>query len=179
MGRSTRVGSQPAGRGTALSGEGAAPATTDPGATTGTEDVQSGLDAAQQIGEFGLGGLTLPGFDPAAVQAQEIHELMRKQVLTAAQTAGQLGTSSHAIHHILERVPLAQNLYQARLAGTKREELKRRLPRVALAQLARHSSQAETARRFSVSNHMVAALRKEYGLPAPPRGNHAVLATDP
>ncbi|MEU9014716.1 hypothetical protein AB0D12_34205 [Streptomyces sp. NPDC048479] len=124
-------------------------------------------------------GLALPGFDPAAVQARDIHELMRKQGLTAAQTADRLGTSSHVIHHILERVPLAQNLYQARLAGTKREELKRRLPRVVLAQLGRRYSEAEIARRFSVSNHMVAALRKEYGLPAPPRGNRAVLATDP
>jgi hypothetical protein len=129
-----------------------------------------------------LDGLTLPGFDPAAVQARDVHELMRGQGLTVAQRAGRLGTSSHVLHHVLERVPLAQNMYQARLASTMREELKRRLPRAVLAQLGRRYSESEIARRFNTSNHMVARIRKEYGLPAPPMGTvpfcHATSETD-
>ncbi|MEU2425520.1 hypothetical protein ABZ619_31695 [Streptomyces sp. NPDC007851] len=121
-------------------------------------------------------GLVLPGYDPAVIQVQSVHHLMQEEGLTAPQTATLLSTSSHAIIHLLEDNPLPQNQWQARIAGLMREELKGRLPQPELARLAQLYSESEIARRFNTSNALIRNLRKEYGLPAPRRGNRPVKA---
>lgn len=119
-------------------------------------------------------GLVLPGHDPADIEVQSVHRLMREEGLTASQTASRLSTSSHVIVHLLEDNPLPQNQWQARIAGLAREDLKQRLPQQELARLRLLYSESEIARRFNTSNQMVRKIRIEYGLPGPRQGNGSV-----
>jgi molybdenum-dependent DNA-binding transcriptional regulator ModE len=111
-----------------------------------------------------LGGLHLPGTDPAAVDIEHLHRLIRRDHVSLATAARRLGTTSETIQMLLLSHPAPPRTAARKPSSRPAREL---LPRDLLARqyLTEHMSLAQIGKQAGLSANTIGWLARDYGIP--------------
>ncbi|MET9929256.1 MULTISPECIES: hypothetical protein [unclassified Streptomyces] len=117
-----------------------------------------------------LGGLSLPGPDPARVDLPRLHQLVRERQHPVQHTAQVLGTTVEAIRHVLDEHPApAPPLTKsaARATGRIRRQARQAIPAECFTRLYldEHRSLQQIATLTGFSRSVLTGLAKDYGIP--------------